>query len=224
MITNNVIQRVFKFKYKNQTGTCFIIDIEDKQYFVTAKHVFQIQNERKEVVETLKLGETVEIVYKNKWTSFLVVDVRHSKKFDVSIFTISNKIPAHPLPASSDGLSYGQDLYFLGFPYGMSSDIGEVNRNFPLPLVRKGIMSSMSFFNKGEPFLIDGHNNPGFSGGPVVFKKSGEVNFNVAGVIHGYSPEFKNENGQLIPIENTNSGLVVVYPINIALDLIKEIS
>lgn len=147
-------------------------------------------------------------------------NVRHSNQSDISIFTITETLPTHPLPSSDDGITYGQDLYFLGFPYGMSSDIGELNGNFPLPFVRKGILSILHFNQPGRPFIIDGHNNPGFSGGPVVFKRGND--FQVAGVIHGYNPEYRMENGQLTPIENTNSGMVIAYSISNALDLIRE--
>ncbi len=39
MIKNNVIHRVFYLRYEDNAGTCFTIDIDGRQYFVTARHV-----------------------------------------------------------------------------------------------------------------------------------------------------------------------------------------
>lgn len=223
MITLNVIQRVFRLKYKNQLGTCFTIEVEGSQYLVTAKHVLEIKDLKKQTVDSLHDGEQVEIFRNGQWVSAEVSNVRHSEISDISIFTIKVNIPAHPMEATSDGISYGQDLYFLGFPYGLSSNVGALNRDFPMPLVKKGILSAFLTEEVGRPLLIDGHNNPGFSGGPVVFKLQDSNAFRVAGVIHGYKPEYKVENGILVPIENTNSNIIIAYPIENALSLIKNI-
>ena len=43
-------------------------------------------------------------------------------------------------------------------------------------------------------FFLDGHNNPGFSGGPIVYRdlnQTGSPVFHVAAVISGYQPEFE---------------------------------
>ena len=39
MITTNVLQRTFHLKYGANSGTCFTIDIDGRQYVVTARHV-----------------------------------------------------------------------------------------------------------------------------------------------------------------------------------------
>ena len=207
MITNNVIQRVFYLRHV-KTGTCFTLDIDSKQYFITARHV----------VENLKDNDNIELLYKNKWESFKVTLIGHSKVVDISVFAIKNQLLlAHPLPATTAGIVYGQDLYFLGFPYGYYTDIGETNRGFPLPLVKEGILSNMS--TKENPYLlIDGHNNLGFSGGPVIFKKSGSNDFSVAGVVTGFYKEH-DEKDEIL--ENTNSGIIEAPDIKYALDLIK---
>jgi|SRR3989344_1777776 len=222
MITINVIQRVFRLKYKANAGTCFSIDVNGKQYLVTARHVLQIKDANGKVTEEFKTAETVELLQDNKWISQLGTLIGHSDIADISVFTIPTNIPAHPLPATMQGFAYGQELYFLGFPYGLKSDIGTLNRNFPLPFVKKGILSAMFFNEPGKFFFIDGHNNPGFSGGPVVFKKPNTNEFQVAGVIQGYQPEYEEKSGSLVPIQNTNSGIIKAYSINNAIDIISR--
>ena len=208
MITNNVIQRVFYLK-SIKTGTCFTLDIDNKQYFVTAKHI----------VEDIKDGENIELLYKNKWEKFPIIVVGKNDTLDIFVFAIKTQLLlAHPLPATMEGIVYGQDLYFLGFPYGYYTDIGELNRGFPLPLVKKGILSSLS--TKESPrLLIDGHNNLGFSGGPVVFKKPGSEKFSVAGVVVGFYKEH-DENDEIL--ENTNSGIIEAPEIKNVIDLINK--
>jgi lipoprotein signal peptidase len=41
MITTNVIYRVFHLHYAGNYGTCFAIDLSEKQYLVTAKHLIE---------------------------------------------------------------------------------------------------------------------------------------------------------------------------------------
>lgn len=215
MISANVISRTFHIKYSSGTGTCFTIDIDGKQYFVTAKHV----------IKNLKDDDEVEIYYKNQWIKIKAKLIGHSVTADVSVFAIDLHIGGYPLPATIEGIVYGQDLYFLGFPYGLKSKIGALNREFPLPLVKKGILSAMFFDQTEKYFLIDGHNNPGFSGGPVVYKKLNSKNFNVGGIISGYRVELENTylNDNVTPIQiKTNTGIIIAYSIDNALELIRH--
>jgi S1-C subfamily serine protease len=214
MITANVISRTFHIKYASGTGTCFTIDVDGKQYFVTAKHV----------IENLKDNDEVELFYKNAWAKTKVKLTGHSIDADVSVFTIDLHLAGHPLPPTTAGIIYGQDLYFLGFPFGLKSKVGALNREFPLPLVKKGILSAMFFDVPGKYFLIDGHNNPGFSGGPVVFTNPYTNEFKVAGIISAYRYELESTylNDNPTPIQTkTNTGIVIAYTIDNALELIK---
>jgi S1-C subfamily serine protease len=215
MITTNVFTRTFHIKYGQGTGTCFTIDVDGKQYFVTAKHV----------IENLKDDDVVELFFKGKWAKIKVKLTGHSSVSDVSVFTIDFHIPGFPLPANMGGITYGQDLYFLGFPFGIKSEVGSLNREFPLPLVKKGIFSAMFFDQPGKYFLIDGHNNPGFSGGPVVFRETNSKDFKIAGIISAYRYEIENTylNDNPTPIQiRTNTGIVIAYTIDNASELIKK--
>jgi hypothetical protein len=122
------------------------------------------------------------------------------------------------------GLIWGQDVFFLGFPYGWSSDIGTINRNFPMPFVKKAILSCMQT-NNIHCLFLDGHNNPGFSGGPVVFKEPNKQDYKVAAIISGYrytkEPIFSGEDQ--LPLEyRYNTGIIVSYGIKHAVDLINS--
>ena len=74
--------------------------------------------------------------------------------------------------------------------------------------------------------ILDGHNNPGFSGGPVVCHIADRNNeLTVIGVVSGYRADsipvlHKGKETELIYQYNT--GLVIAYKINLALELINE--
>ncbi|WP_299185302.1 serine protease [uncultured Aquimarina sp.] len=215
MITSNVYTRVFHLKYGEGTGTCFAIDFDKKQYLITAKHV----------IEGLHDGDRVEFYHENKWITLPVKVVGHHKTADVSVISINQKLAEFPLEPSIVGLTYGQDLYFLGFPYRLVNEVNnKINRNFPLPLVKKGILSAMLNDEQGNYFLIDGINNPGFSGGPVVYKLPNQNDFRIAGIISGYKsanePIYQGEIELPLNVR-ANTGIVIAYNIENALELIR---
>lgn len=216
MITTNSIQRTFHIKIGDSTGTCFTIDVDGRQYLVTAKHV----------AETLTGDCLIQIYHEKQWKYIDVTIVGHCDgDIDISVLATNFQIsPIHPLEPSSANLGYGQDVYFLGFPYGMSAELGEMNRDFPLPFVKRALVSNMIFEDGVQIYFLDGHNNPGFSGGPVVFKEHGKSDYKVCSVISGYryarEPIYQGDNP--VPLElRANTGIVITYGIKHAVDLIK---
>ena len=216
MITINVIERVFHLKYGQGTGTCFAIDVDNKQYLVTAKHV----------VDTLVNKQEVEIYHNGNWVKVSINLIGHHPTADISVFSIDTILARHHLEPSSHGIAYGQDTYFLGFPYRIQSEKGnQINRNFPIPLVKKAILSCITNDGTGAYMLLDGINNPGFSGGPVVFSEPGIYNYRIAGVISGYKSveEPTYHQGQQTPLSiRINTGIIIAYTINHAIDLINQ--
>lgn len=215
MITSNVIQRVFHIKHGQGTGTCFAIDHENKQYLVTAKHV----------VSGLKDNETVELYFNGNWVKVSVKLIGHHGTADVSVFAIDTLLAVHKMEPSSNGIIYGQDTFFLGFPYRLQDEkSGQINRNFPIPLVKKATLSCITSDDTGRYLLLDGINNPGFSGGPVVFTEPNKRDFKVAAIISGYrfSEEPTYHQNHATPISvRANTGIIIAYNIENAIDLIK---
>lgn len=212
MITTNVLQRTFQISYGKDMGTGFTIDIDDKQYLVTARHV----------VSGIQQEDTIRIFHDHTWKNLKVETAWISQsKEDIAILIPEVQLsPNHPLEPSSGGLILGQDVYFCGYPYGLKMEVGyEFNRGFPLPLVKRGTVSSMA----PGPLLIDGINNPGFSGGPVVFSEPGSKEFKVAGVISGYRVDYDPVllKGKDIGLEyGYNTGLIVAYELKNGTDYI----
>lgn len=94
-----------------------------------------------------------------------------------------------PVTPSIAELALGQDVYFVGFPYKMWSDAGDLMGGRPLPFAKKGTASSIGF---GDPqvLYIDAINNEGFSGGPLFFYPSGKLSeVRIAGVVSKFRIE-----------------------------------
>ena len=226
MITTNVIQRTFHIRYGSITGTAFAIDRDNKQYLITARHV----------VKDITSDSSIAIFHERQWqnTSIQVVGIGAGET-DVAVLACPVRLaPPHPLEASSNGLIYGQPVYFLGFPFGWDGGGETINRDFPIPFVKAGVVSSMAY---GEPsrIYVDGHNNKGFSGGPLVFLPNGRLGseFRVAGVVANYptpivEPVVDSKGDPILAPDNQpiayfqeNQGLVVAFEIRHVTDLIE---
>jgi S1-C subfamily serine protease len=213
MITANFVHRTFRIKCDQAIGTAFTVDVDGKQYLLTAKHV----------VERFGSDKSLQVFGKGKWSTVPAALVGHGdKQNDVSVFapTTAMSPPNLPVVVSSDGLAYGQDVYFLGFPYGVLSEVIFGEAGHPLPLVKKAILSTFA----GNVYLLDGHNNPGFSGGPLIFGRGGSLPSNAAAIVSGYrfDEEAVIDGGRKTRMMvRSNTGIIVAYKIEIALELIR---
>lgn len=238
MATANIIHRTFHIKWETSTGistgTAFAIDHASKQYLVTAHHV----------VEGIESGNAIKIHHEREWKDLPVNVVGIGEgDIDVAVLACSTQLaPPLPLIASDKGLQLGQSASFLGFPFGWEGGGEQINRGFPLPLVKAGIVSMLSIGDTPYTYL-DGHSNHGFSGGPVVFFPKGqpENHLHVAGVLAGFPrtdrPElrsawrplvdhdgrpFTNPDGEKIAYVVENPGIVAVIPIRYVVELIDK--
>ena len=208
MITTNVIRRIYRLKHGDHLGTCFTIDVAGRQYLVTARHV----------VADLRAGvvAAVEILHDGDWKPLVVQAAWLAEPpADVAILAAQQQLsPANmPLEPTPAGMSVGQQVYFLGFTeLEVAAPPG--GSGYPMPLVRQGILAGIIPQNGITALVIDGHNIPGFSGGPVVFKPNGSPEFRVAGVVSGYrwapKPVFHGDKETELYVRD-NSGLVIAW-------------
>jgi Trypsin-like peptidase domain len=243
-ITGNVFLRVRMIRPigSNTFGTGFTLEVDGRQYLITAKHV----------VASLKEEDTIQLNKGNQWDSVKVRVFRCDDPIDIAILIPPKQLTrAFPLEATIGSLTYAQDMYFAGFPYGIFTHM----TTSPLPFVKKAIWSAISTDKNGVSRLfLDGYNNPGFSGGPIVYEDiyQRDVVFKLAGVIAGFrfdrTPVQKPEeitreqiipkdlveqriiekNGRLFRLNDTddlvnfNTGIVIGYNVSHALDLIRK--
>ncbi len=214
MLTTNVLQRTFRIKSSENTGTCFTIDVDGRQYIVTARHV----------LDGIQQKDSIDIYHEGIWKT-LKTEIAWLSQTEQDIAILSPEIqvsPTHPLESTSTGLVLGQDVYFCGYPYGLKIEVSsDINRGFPIPLVKKGALAGI-FPNH---MLIDAINNPGFSGGPVVFAAPQSNDFKVAGVVSGYKVEYDAVllNGEDVGLRyGYNTGLVLAYDLRLGVEYVTQ--
>jgi hypothetical protein len=222
--TTEIIQRVFAIT-PDQSGCGSSLGYATNQafYLITAAHVLGgMEHAKKSSLYIFKNDEWLRV----EATPFYVAK-RPYQEGDIDIAVVKTQLKSSPsnLTLSLGGAMMGQDAHFLGFPYfgGSINHKGtEFNENFPIPFVKKAVISAIH-----NPIIfLDGHNNPGFSGGPVVFYDYQEKKKKIAGVVSAYL----TQTGEINKIETAtrdfyreNSGIGIAYNIEYANKLIKEI-
>jgi Trypsin-like peptidase domain len=218
MINTNILTRVVRIKCGNNTGSAFTIEKDNKQFLVTAKHVVS------------QFSGSIEIFHEQVWKTARPTWLKTTNEdADVAVMHFTFDIsPRYNLPTTCAEIILSQNVYFLGFPFGLSGNTEKINNHFPLPFVKCGILSALLTEQNGNLiFLVDGHNNKGFSGGPLVYYKNGNpaLELRVCGVISAYKSEEKQvmHNGVNTGLTvGENTGIVVAHDIKNALNLIDE--
>jgi len=229
-IPYGILKQVFIIKYENNNkyGTCFVIDVDNKQYIITAKHIIGEISDN----EKIKIYSEINGA---KWQNFKVKPIYHDDE-DIDIIALATDsliTPKVSFEVSGGSIGLGQDVFFLGFPYAFDKNIGEkILRNFPF--VKKGIFSLVTQTNNGNPiFFIDAHNNQGFSGGPVIFSTTNN-NLSILAVISGFiskpRPIYRIKTETNSKTEESkpnfyvieNSGILIAYSIQPIIDAIKK--
>jgi len=214
-VTTNIIQRVFQISHNGKLGTAYTIEKEDRQYLVSASHVFDGSTE----VDSI-------LIYRDgNWVNLPVTVAFHSDSLsaDTIVFLLQEDIsPRHPISLNPAGLIIGTWAYFLGYPRGMRTSDRGINRGYPLPFVKAALVSATDFERHGfNTLFLDGHNNKGFSGGPVIWAPpNNPKDIRVVGTISGYVIEHPTSKAtkEEISQHETNAGIIEAYWVRGLLD------
>lgn len=224
LVTSSIIQRVFRIQYLDDSATAFTVEKGNKQLLITVKHLFKKGNYPAK--SDIKIFQNGNQVISKKVNLYYHTNTN----IDITIIEfIDNTFlsPQHPVNFINQS-TYSQEIFFLGFPLNISMSFGNLSV-FPFPLVKRGIISAFINENNSSFMFLDGINNPGFSGAPVVTINE-DQSINVIGVISGYRYTLDSlvdinsnpiSNGEYV-IQNT--GLIVAYDIRHALDIISLIN
>ena len=95
MITINVYHRVFHIQYGQGTGTAFTIDVEQRQYLITARHL----------VQGLSSPGIIKLFRKNQWNNIQVQPIWCSdSSVDIAVLVPPQQLsPSFPLEPTSVG-------------------------------------------------------------------------------------------------------------------------
>jgi S1-C subfamily serine protease len=232
-VTGNVISRVSQIKFNGFSGSAFLLDYGGKSYYVTAEHMVKTAGDHASI-EVLGAKDSV-------WRP-VQFDILHGQYpcVDVAVLVEKNPTlsPIDPIPYDDPlGYAMGQEAYFLGFPFGLFTGFdGKAGEKFAVPLIKHGYISAnvpcSAIYEGGTKddglILLDGINNHGFSGGPVVAPNvfNATHTLKLIGVISGYKYETEPVNVDGKPTANVtgsaNSGIIIVIPISQAINLIKD--
>jgi S1-C subfamily serine protease len=188
-VTASVIERVLNVRVnagtsQEGTATAFTMDVDGREYLITAKHV----------VQGLGDIDKIDVFMNDAWSPLEVKIFRCDDPIDIAVL-----IPPHQLTINFDlpfdkTFFFGQEAYFVGFPYGIQSSGRGINGPYPLPIIKRAAISGsvdVDPTKKAVLILLDGYNNPGFSGGPIVYRDLNQstVVMKVVGVVSGFKPE-----------------------------------
>jgi Trypsin-like peptidase domain len=165
MIPTNVINRVLHLSSGDHTATGFVAHVDGREYLVTARHFVSL-------IPTNGL----QISHGEAWHDANVQKVGDSANSDVSVLCLEYSIchEALTVTLTTEGLTYGQDVYFLGYPFGFDVQLENLRNGYPMPFVKRATVSNLARFQGGD-FWLDGLNNVGFSGGPVVWGQTSNL-------------------------------------------------
>jgi S1-C subfamily serine protease len=211
-VPGDILTRTLFIKAGSEAGTAFSIEYKGKLYLVTAKHV---------VAELPKTNATIQVMKSGKWTDIHTVRTLFppSSDVDIAVFETDEKIqPFEVLMAGADdSVTMGQQVWFLGYPWGLGSRWSGGGGGL-VPFIKRGTMSAIDATNLDAVVLyIDGFNNPGFSGGPIVYWSFSKHAYRIIGVVKGYKEDTAKVlvNGEHVDTQLlVNSGILVGYDIS----------
>jgi S1-C subfamily serine protease len=215
-----LLQRTFFIKVGDVGGTAFTIDYRGKLYLITARHV---------VAGLPESNATIQVRRAGKWEDFHTIRTLFppSRDADIAVFETDEKV-SQPFKVTTmgkmDGVTMGQQVWFLGYPFGGMGSPGP--NNMVIPFMKRGTMSAMDGANPDAVVLyIDGFNNPGFSGGPIVFWNFTSHTYQIIGVVQGYKEDTAKVLVNGVHMDTkllVNSGILIGYSIQHGLDAIDK--
>jgi hypothetical protein len=223
-------------------GTAFSVDVDHREYWITAKHI--LTGAKHPPYGTVK-DQSVALSLLNpaseqeQWIPITFSVIDPGQDIDIVALAAPHPILDDPLPSEPVGtpptLQIGSDCSFLGFPFGGSwRATFESGRKYWMAYTKHCTVSAVTS-DPPQAWVLDGINNEGFSGGPVVFLTGPEQQ--IFAVISGYVPEpaeiissgvtKKKSPNQKKAAEqhltaNVNSGFIIAYGVDSIIDAIHK--
>ena len=104
-VTSNVLRRTLLIQ-ASETGTAFTIEVDRRQYVVTAKHIVgKLPNDAQSTIQVRK---------KAGWSPLKVWIFKCDDPVDIAVLVAASQLTVdYPLEPTSNGMMVGQDAYFV---------------------------------------------------------------------------------------------------------------
>lgn len=172
---------------------------------------------------------TIKSSQKGEWVDLHVLKILFppSDKADIAVLKTGQDVVTPfkvAIVGENEGVTFGQPVWFLGYPF--LEALHTRTSNFEFPFIKKGILSAINSTDEHAVVMyIDGFNNKGFSGGPILFCGFGSHEYRILAVVSSYrnATAEANINGQKVDTNIlVNSGILVSYWIRHAIEAIEK--
>lgn len=220
-ITSRALETTFLIQTDISQGTCFTYLLQKEEYLVTAKHLFKSSLNNKD-------STRIKLFIDEKLQEFTAqYYISNDPTIDIAVLKINSSISKYQPYSNTEKTALGQELYFLGYPFFSNKQFRTLDKNLgTFPLVKKAVFSGSYPTSNYVVHFLDGQNNPGFSGGPVIAYDYTNGEHGIFGIISGYYNEEKSlrnmgkaEIGKYI-LEN--SGIIKCFPITLVKEILNE--
>lgn len=219
-VPSEMLSRTLYIRTATELGTAFKIDYKGKLYLITARHM----------VTGLPIDNpTIKVRQGDEWFDLHLQKILFptSPNADIAIFKSGEDV-AQPFNVKvigdDDSVTFGQQVWFLGFP--LLEGLESRATKFEAPFIKRGTMSAIvSTDPNAVVMFIDGFNNKGFSGGPVIYWDFKEHQYRILAVVSGYKNAQAEAviNGQKVDTNIlVNSGILISYSIEHAMEAIRK--
>ena len=213
-----ILNRTIYIRTPAGSGTAFKIDRQGKVYLVTARHM---------VTGVPATGATIQVRTSGVWGNYKITKIVFPKSADVDIAVMgTGETVAQPyaiaVASGDEGPTFGQTVWFLGYPLEDGLSIRTKGGDFPF--IKRGAISAVDATNPDAVlWYVDGMNNHGFSGGPIVYWDFKTHAYKILAVVEGFRYEAADANVDGVTGRSNvllNSGILVSYSIQHAIDAI----
>ena len=194
-VSHLVASNVFQIRTPAGTGSAFTVNVDGREYLLTAKHMVKgiRADGSDQSIEILKLKKDG-LMWIFEWATYVVRIFVCDPPVDIAVLAPKELIrPGYPLLEPTQELSYvGQEGLFLGFPLGYAAMSAGANTPFPIAFAKRISLSAV--FLEEKLFVFDAENNPGFSGGPIIYRdlrqpSPDNPHYSVNAVVSGFIPD-----------------------------------
>jgi hypothetical protein len=167
-VSANVLASTLLIQTSVGQGTGFTINVDGRQYLITAQHMVRGMGDE----------GTVQIAgFKNNQVVFTPLSMkifRCAPGIDIAVLIPSVLlVDADTMdPVGGGSFTIGQNVYFVGFPFGKHSTTKQNPDAYgPIGLVKQAVISGVEYqpADDGDLIMLDGFNIGGFSGSPVTY-------------------------------------------------------